>query len=107
MEIIIDFSDIRNKEDFHYLFKKVMGFPEFYGNNMDAWIDCMSYIDSPDAQMSSILVSPNESLEVVLVNTKTSKVVPNLLQELVECTATVNQKFIESDSKTRIKIVAT
>ena len=30
-----------------------MGFPGFYDRNMNAWIDCMSYIDELGAGMNS------------------------------------------------------
>jgi len=27
---------------FHDVFMHTLGFPDFYGRNMDAWIDCMT-----------------------------------------------------------------
>ena len=29
-------------ESFHTVSAEVFGFPEFYGRNMNAWIDCLS-----------------------------------------------------------------
>ncbi len=32
------------------------GFPGFHGENMHAWIDCMSCLDEPDSGMTSVHV---------------------------------------------------
>lgn len=34
-------------ESFHDVFAETLGFPAFYGRNMDAWIDCMTSADEP------------------------------------------------------------
>jgi hypothetical protein len=33
---------------------ETFGFPRFYGRNMNAWIDCMSSLDSPEDGMSRV-----------------------------------------------------
>jgi RNAse (barnase) inhibitor barstar len=45
MVIEIDFERIKDRNAVHSIFSEAMGFPGFYGNNNNAWIDCMSYID--------------------------------------------------------------
>jgi RNAse (barnase) inhibitor barstar len=30
---------------FHDVFKQALGFPDFYGRNMNAWIDCLTYLN--------------------------------------------------------------
>ncbi len=47
--VIIDCAKIKSANDLHDAFDRIFGFPEYYGRNMDAWIDCMSCIDDPDA----------------------------------------------------------
>jgi len=37
----------------HEVCREVFGFPDFYGMNMDAWIDCMSYL--PEDAHSKVL----------------------------------------------------
>ncbi|MEW6331762.1 MAG: barstar family protein [Pseudomonadota bacterium] len=108
MQVTIDFTKIKDSNTFHSAFKERMGFPEFYGNNMDAWIDCMSYIDDPDAGMSSVTVKSGECLEIVLLGTEVAiKNCPEVSQGFIECTAFVNKRFMESNTKTRLKIIAT
>ena len=106
MEVKIDFSLIQDWETFHSLFKKVMGFPDFYGHNMNAWIDCMSYIDDPESGMSSVTVDSGGNLEIIASHIETtSKDHPEILQGFIECTAFVNQSFVEAGRSTRLKII--
>lgn len=41
-EIIIDCSQIRSPEDLHTLFREALGFPKWYGGNLDALYDCLT-----------------------------------------------------------------
>ena len=50
----IDARQITDWASFHDVFDKVMGFPDFYGRNMDAWIDCMTSLDDPDDGLTSV-----------------------------------------------------
>ena len=43
-EITIDGSEIKDWSSFHKVFRDEMDFFEGYGNNMNAWFDCMSDI---------------------------------------------------------------
>lgn len=37
----IDSSKLNNWKNFHNEFSEKFEFPDYYGRNMDAWIDCM------------------------------------------------------------------
>ena len=50
----IDGSTIKDEDTFHDVFSTAFGSPGFYGQNMSAWIDCMSYLDEPEAEMTSV-----------------------------------------------------
>ena len=108
MEIEIDFRIIKNWNDFHALFAETMGFPDFYGNNNNAWIDCMSSIDDGDAGMSKVTVTPGESLTIVVRGAEeTTASTSEVFLGFLTIVADVNQRFIESNSNTRLKVVAT
>jgi len=78
-------------------------FPDFYGANWEAWIDCMSHVDDPPAGMSAVHVPDGARLEVELTETSDLwKRCPDVLQTLSECTAAVNERFASSGSGTRI-----
>jgi RNAse (barnase) inhibitor barstar len=34
----VDLTEVRSWDDFHDAFARALGFPAFYGRNMDAWI---------------------------------------------------------------------
>ncbi|MCA9274328.1 MAG: barstar family protein [Phycisphaerales bacterium] len=54
--IKIDCEFICDWDSFHACFADVLGFPDFYGKNMNAWIDCVGDMDDPGAGMTSVHV---------------------------------------------------
>ncbi len=52
MMVFVDTTEITDWQFFHQIFSQIFGFPTFYGNNMDAFIDCLSYFDEPQAEMT-------------------------------------------------------
>jgi RNAse (barnase) inhibitor barstar len=97
VSVKIDASKIKGWESFHSIFAEVMGFPDFYGKNMNAWIDCMSYMDDSNAGMTKIFVSSDE---ICLLEISSAadflKRLPEIFSALVECTSVVNQRAKDS-----------
>ena len=97
--LTVDTNQIEDAYTFHRYFKELMGFPDFYGGNMDAWIDCMTYVDEPESGMTQVTVAPGELLILHLKNVVAFK---NRCREvydnLMECTAFVNYRRIFHDS---------
>jgi hypothetical protein len=87
---------IENWETFHAVCKESFGFPDFYGRNMDAWIDCMSYIDETDAGMTNPSVEKG-GLVVIKVDEapEFAKRCPEQYSALLECTAFVNYRRVK------------
>ena len=48
--------------------KELLGFPDFYGMNWDAMIDCLSYMRQPSAVMSSVALNDDEALVIYCKN---------------------------------------
>lgn len=42
MKIVIEGEDMKNINDFHLYLKKTLGFPEYYGMNLDALWDMLT-----------------------------------------------------------------
>lgn len=61
----LDAREIVDRESFHDLFARELGFPGFYGRNGDAWIDCMSCLRE-DCGMTRLLLGPEEVLTLEL-----------------------------------------
>jgi hypothetical protein len=91
--VCVPTSRITDRGTFHDVFADLMGFPSFYGRNMDAWIDCMSSVDSPGDGMSTVTVPAGGVLTLVLEDAETFRVRYSILYaDLVECAAFVNMR---------------
>jgi len=92
----LDTRRITDWDTFHDVFAEVFGFPAFYGRNMNAWIDCMTWLDDPSAEMSKVHAPPGGVvvLELEHVDGFTSRC-PEQYGALVECAAFVNWRKIE------------
>ena len=90
---------------FHEICRDAFGFPDFYGMNMNAWIDCLTYLDEGDG-MSRFELHGDEMLEIEVTETKSFKSrLPNIFDALIECTAFVNQRYIDSGKMPRLSLI--
>lgn len=93
----LDTRRITDWDSFHDVFAEAFGFPGFYGRNMNAWIDCMSYLDDPGAGMSAVHVPAGEALALRLEHADDFAVrCPEQYRALVECAEFVNQRCIDA-----------
>lgn len=87
----------------HHAFAQAMGFPDFYGKNWDAWIDCMSYIDDAKVGMSKVTVGKGESLEIeILVRNNSRYYEGRVWGVFCGCMAAVNARLAAGGSKARL-----
>ena len=98
MKIIkVPVEKIYDWESFHRVFADIFGFPDFYGANMDAWIDCMTSIDKPEDRMSKIHVEKGEMLVLDLGEcTDFANKCPEQYEALLDSVAFVNYSRIEA-----------
>ena len=95
----IDTRRITDWDTFHQVFKEAFGFPDFYGRNLNAWIDCLGYLDEPEAGMTSIHIRPGEVLTLHLGEvTAFAERCPEQYKAIVECAAFVNARRVEDGS---------
>ena len=91
----VDASKITDFYTFHEVFKDTLGFIDGYGNNMNAWIDCMRDIHE-DTGMSNILLPESEPLTLKINSSSTvKKACPEVLEALASCTGHVNVHLYE------------
>jgi hypothetical protein len=94
--IRIDASKIRDWESFHAVFASELGFPPYYGRNMDAWVDCLTYADDAGAGMVRMPVPRGEVLTLLVEDAgRFRHRCPEQYAALIECSAAVNQRRIE------------
>jgi len=90
-EVEIDAAQIHDWASFHSTFAAALGFPDFYGRNMNAWIDCMTALDDPDAGMSKVHAPKGGIVLLKVVNAEDfAKRCPEQFGALNECSAFVN-----------------
>lgn len=95
-KIAIPVDDIHDWPSFHKVFAETLGFPDFYGNNMNAWIDCMTSIDESDACMSSVSVDKGEFLVLELGDcTAFASRCPAQYEAILDSTGFVNFRRID------------
>lgn len=88
-------ENLTSWDGFHDTFAKVLGFPDYYGRNMSAWVDCMTCVDDNDPQ-SDVRVEQGGFLVMSLSSADHFKErAPEIWEALNECTAFVNYRRIE------------
>jgi len=91
--VVVDCSLIYDWESLHDVFADALGFPEYYGRNSSAWIDCMTY---PNEECSRVSLTEGETLTVHLKAAQAlKKRAPQLLTDILEMSAFVNFRRIE------------
>ena len=91
----IDTRRIRDWDTFHEVCAEALGFPSYYGRNMNAWIDCMSYLNDPEVVDTSVKAKPGEVVTIQLDYVDDfAERCPELYGALVESSAFVNWRQI-------------
>ena len=90
----IETKKITDWDSFHSVFAETMGFPDFYGRNLNAWIDCMTYFDD---SMTRFTVAPGEWFHLEVADSKDfAHRLPEIFQAFIECSAFVNSRRVEA-----------
>jgi RNAse (barnase) inhibitor barstar len=101
----LDGAAIRDWPSFHRECQIKFGFPDFYGRNMDAWIDCLSTLRDGDG-MSAFTLAPDEILQIDIEN---SSVLHNeatgILDTLLDCVDAINERYTENGEKPAVELV--
>jgi len=86
-------SQITDWDSFHDTFAHALGFPDFYGRNMNAWIDCLTYEDDG---MTAYPVQPGDVLTLQFLACREFRArCPEIYEALIDAVAFVNWRRIE------------
>lgn len=89
--VTIPVEEIGDWPTFHDVFQRALGFPDFYGRNMNAWIDCMTSVDSPSDGLTTVTVQRGEILVLRIDGPfEFRRRCPEQYGALIECSASVN-----------------
>lgn len=90
---------------FHAEFDRLLSFPDFYGKNMDAWIDCMTSLDRPEDGLTGIHVGKGQVLKIEIDDVDDlKKRCPEQYAALIECSAFVNWRRNEAGESSVIAL---
>ena len=98
-------ASITDWSSFHNACRTAFGFPDFYGNNMDAWVDCLSYLRD-DEGMSKFRLGPDEVLKIEIAGTELMrKQAPEVLGEMEFCIEAINERYADYGEKPALQLI--
>lgn len=97
-EITINF-DYLSKEGLLRVLKEVLGFPDFFGMNWDALIDCVSYMRQPEAELSKVFLDDDEVLIINCKNLLQANFDTNEFLDVVQC---INEREFSSCGNSQV-----
>ena len=96
---------IVDERSLHAEFDQKLGFPDYNGNNWNAWIDCMSCLTEPAGYMSSVHLEPAEELRLELVDGEDLRTrCPSVFATLIECVEFVNSRYADRGEQNQITV---
>jgi hypothetical protein len=102
--VLLNGAAIAGWDDFHAQCRAAFGFPDTYGNSMDAWVDCLSYLRDDD-NMTQFQLKPDEVLEIVVKDSAALKEkAPELLEEVSFCVGGINERYDDYGEKPALKL---
>jgi RNAse (barnase) inhibitor barstar len=96
---------IVDEASFHAESRRAFGFPGTYGNSMDSWVDCLSYLRD-DQNMTKFRLKPDEVLEIVLLDAgKMRAQAPDVLDEMTFCIGGINERYEDYGEPPALELV--
>lgn len=100
-----DGASIASWSAFHDQSAALFGFPNFYGRNLNAWIDCLTYVREGDG-LSRFELGPEASLVIEVDNSRIFReCAPEIFAALIECVAFVNHRQKEAGERPAIQLL--
>jgi len=91
IEVKLGCDRINDWDSFHDVCTGAFGFPDFYGRNMDAWIDCLTNVDDPEGKMTTVHAPSNGIVIITLIGADGLKERQReIFDAIVECSSFVN-----------------
>jgi ribosomal protein S18 acetylase RimI-like enzyme/RNAse (barnase) inhibitor barstar len=105
--VTLDLRRIIDWESFHEVFATTLGFPGYYGRNMNAWIDCMTCLDDEDAGMTSVHAPRGGVLVLELEHLEDFRARCREIHDaLFECAAFVNGRRMEDGAEGPVLVLS-
>lgn len=80
---------------FHQVCQHAFGFPDSYAHNLDAWVDCLSYLRDDDG-MTKFKLKPDEVLQIEILHADILRQkAPDILDEVTYCIGGINERYVD------------
>jgi hypothetical protein len=98
---------IHDGASFHAECARALGFPGYYGHNLDAWLDCMSCLREPGAGgMAAISLAQDEVLLLEIPDAEALEArAPHVVADLVTVTAAANARYVADGGPPALALV--
>ena len=104
-KVSINTKAIKDWDTLHAVCKKAFGFPDFYGRNGNAFIDCLSDLDSDDG-MTRFVLYRGETLTVELSGAyEFAERAPELAAALLAWIGAANARYVEDGKPPRLVLL--
>lgn len=96
-KLLVDFGQVKSLREMHEELARIFAFPDFYGKNVNALIDCWSSLCYPEDKMTGIVLAMDET---VLLEVKG---MPNLdemmMNHFVVAVENVNERAMDRNEQ--------
>mgnify|MGYP000068125091 CR=1 FL=1 len=99
----LDLHNVWDLDMLHKKLKYIFGFPDFYGNNYSALVDCLSSLRYPEDGMTSIVIDKDCSLDIFVKGLFSSSL--EVAQTLISAVEDVNKRAALNNLPPSLKIV--
>jgi hypothetical protein len=104
-KVTIDTKAIKDWDSLHTVCKKAFGFPDFYGRNGNAFIDCLSDLDSDDG-ITRFVLYRGETLTVELPGAyEFAGRAPEQAVALLAWIGAANARYVENGKPPRLALL--
>ena len=96
---------LTSRDSFHDEFKRLLGFPDGYTHDMGAWRECMAALRSGDGT-TAVVLAPDELLWIEIPEAARWRAeAPDLFSELLDGTASVNERCTRGGGRPAVALV--
>ena len=92
----VSLDRVTDWDSFHTRFAEALGFPDFYGRNMNAWVDCLTSADHPEDGMTTVVAGDGDVVTLLLDGVaEFASRCPELYEALIQNAAFVNWRRVK------------
>jgi Barstar (barnase inhibitor). len=102
--IELDFKNISTLDEMHIMLNEKFGFPDFYGKNVNALIDCLSDLRYPEYEMCKFHLDSKEDILIIKLKNFTDRN-DFIINHFLTAIKGVNNKNLYSDTLPSIHLI--